>query len=182
MSLKVLYIYIYTLLCRFVAMLRYLYGICPLGTNTAHAQCAITWPERSNASRHITQLWRHYYVKTTSFWRNYVKMTSFWRYNDVIFTSCVRWDAASIRPIPARFLHKMAYLQRMYSPGMYWITQFAISFDNFSHTVTCSQTFLRSRHDDVIWHVCWQPGVSPTPLASAWCNLLRLAATQTCIA
>ena len=45
-------------------------------------------------SGHTTQLWRRYYVKTTSFWRNYVKMTSFWRYNDVIITSCVQWAVA----------------------------------------------------------------------------------------
>ena len=43
-------------------------------------------------SWHITEKWRPYYVKTTSFWRNYVKMTSFWRYNDVIITSCVQWE------------------------------------------------------------------------------------------
>ena len=42
-------------------------------------------------SRHMTQWWHRYYVKTTSFWRNYVKMTSFWRYNDIIITSCVQW-------------------------------------------------------------------------------------------
>ena len=41
-------------------------------------------------NRHITQQWRRYYVKTTSFWRNYVKMTSFCRNNDVIITSCVQ--------------------------------------------------------------------------------------------
>ena len=48
-------------------------------------------------SKHITRLWRRYYVKTTSFWRNYVKMTSFWRNNDVIITSCVQ-GVSSIIP------------------------------------------------------------------------------------
>ena len=43
----------------------------------------------SQHSRHITKLWRRYYVLMTSFWR---KMTSFWRHNDVIITSCVQWE------------------------------------------------------------------------------------------
>ena len=48
------------------------------------------WCSLYSPSRHTTQEWCRYNVKTASFWRNYVKMTSFWRYSDVIITSCVQ--------------------------------------------------------------------------------------------
>ena len=60
-------------------------------------------------SRHITQYWRCYYVKTTPFWRYYVKMASFWRYIDFIiviahFRGCptkpwlnIQWGFSRVR-------------------------------------------------------------------------------------
>ena len=45
-------------------------------------------------SKHITQPWRRYYVKTASF---YVKMTSFWRNDDVFITSCIQGEGTCVK-------------------------------------------------------------------------------------